>query len=156
MCTYAYKGACHLLLAFVNRDPHSLEQSMGGALNLIHASWCFLYSLHAKSSPLPMSHLWLVALTPLNYVLVLVLEVTLLFTPEKRSPFCVTVLGKFLGIDSQDRSDSKSNRLHVDIFQFCFHSFEVNSLDSSKMISKFLEVLNFNWLFLLLNQFICN
>ncbi len=35
------------------------------------------------------------------------------------------VLGKFLGIDGQDPSDSKSNRLHVHIFRFCIHSFEV-------------------------------
>ena len=44
------------------------------------------------------------------------------------------VPGKFLGIIvSQDPSDSKSNLLHVDIFRFCFHSFEkVYSLDSSK------------------------
>ena len=27
---------------------------------------------------------------------------------------------KFLGIVAQDPSDSKSNQLHVDIFQFCF------------------------------------
>ena len=27
---------------------------------------------------------------------------------------------KFLGIVGQDPSDSKSSRLHVDIFQFCF------------------------------------
>ena len=49
----------------------------------------------------------------------------------------------------QDPSDSKSNRLHVDhIFGFCFHSFEVYSIDSSQVIGKFLEVLNFNRLFL--------
>ena len=30
------------------------------------------------------------------------------------------VPGKFLGIGGQDPSDSKSNQLHVDIFQFCF------------------------------------
>ena len=47
-------------------------------------------------------------------------------------------------IVGQDRSDSKSNRLHVDIFQFYFHSFEVYSIDSSKMISNFSEVSNFN------------
>ena len=43
--------------------------------------------------------------------------------------------GKFLGIVGQDPSDSKSNRLHVDIFRFCFHSFEVYSIDFSRMIS---------------------
>ena len=31
------------------------------------------------------------------------------------------VPGKFLGIVSQDPSDSRSNRLHVDIFRFCFN-----------------------------------
>ena len=30
------------------------------------------------------------------------------------------VPGKYLGIVGQDLSDSKSNRLHVDIFRFCF------------------------------------
>ena len=56
----------------------------------------------------------------------------------------------------QDPSDSESNRLHVDIFRFCFHSFEVYSIDSSKMIGNFPEVSNFNRLFLKLNRFICN
>ena len=48
--------------------------------------------------------------------------------------------------------------LHVDIFRFwCFHSFEVySSIDSSKMIGKFPDALNFNRLFLELNRFICN
>ena len=47
------------------------------------------------------------------------------------------VPGKFLGIVGQDPSeDSSSNQLHVDIFRFCFHSFEVYSIDSSKMIGK--------------------
>ena len=32
---------------------------------------------------------------------------------------------KFLGIVGQDPSDSKSNWIHVDIFRFFFHSFEV-------------------------------
>ena len=55
------------------------------------------------------------------------------------------VPGKRLGIIGQEPSDSKSNRLHGDIFQFCcFHSFEVCSIDSSKMIDKFPEVLNFS------------
>ena len=53
------------------------------------------------------------------------------------------VPGKFLSIVSQDPSDSKPNRLHVDIFRFCFHSFEVCSIDSSKMMGKFPEVFNF-------------
>ena len=69
---------------------------------------------------------------------------------------CIQVLGKFLGINGQDPSDSKSNHLHVNIFHFCFHSFETDSTNSSKMISKFPKVLNFNRLFLKLNRFICN
>ena len=53
------------------------------------------------------------------------------------------------GIVGQDPSDSKSNWLHVDIFQFCFHSFEVySSIDSSKVIGNSAEVSNFNLLFL--------
>ena len=42
--------------------------------------------------------------------------------------------GKFLGIVGEDLSDPKSNRLHVHIFRFCFHSYEVYSLDSSKIV----------------------
>ena len=57
--------------------------------------------------------------------------------------------GKFFkGIDSQDPSDSKSNWLQVDIFRFCFHSFQMYSLDPSKTIGKFCEALNVNRLFL--------
>ena len=43
----------------------------------------------------------------------------------------------------QDPSDSKSKRLHVEIFRFCcFHSFEeVYSIDSSKMVGKSPQVL---------------
>jgi hypothetical protein len=55
--------------------------------------------------------------------------------------------GKFLGIVDQDPSDSKSNRLHVDIFRFCFHSFEIYSIDSSKMIDNSPKVPNFNRFF---------
>jgi hypothetical protein len=69
----------------------------------------------------------------------------------------IAVPGKFLGIVGQDPSDSKSIRLHVDIFRFCFHSFEAySSIDSSKMIGESPEVSNFNWSFLKLNRFICN
>ena len=66
------------------------------------------------------------------------------------------VPGKFLGIVSQDISDSKSNRLHVDIFRFCFHSIGIYSADSSRMLGNSLEVSNFNWFFFKLNRFICN
>ena len=62
----------------------------------------------------------------------------------------------FLGIVSQDPSDSKSNHFHVHIFQFFFHSVEIYSIDSSKMIGNPPEVSNFNRLFLKLNQFIYN
>ena len=66
------------------------------------------------------------------------------------------MLEKFLGKVNQDPSDSKSNRLHVNIFWFCFHSFEIYSIDSSKMINNFPEVSNFNQVVFKLNQFICN
>ena len=33
---------------------------------------------------------------------------------------CEAVSGKFLGIAGQDPSDTKSSRLHLDIFRFCF------------------------------------
>ena len=48
--------------------------------------------------------------------------------------------------------------LHAAILRFWhFHSFEVYSIDSSKMMGKFPEVsMNFNRLFLELNRFICN
>ena len=64
---------------------------------------------------------------------------------HRTSPLYSPVPGKFLGIVvGQDPSDSKSNWLHVDIVRFCcFHSFEVYSIDFSKMIGKFPEVLNF-------------
>ena len=66
------------------------------------------------------------------------------------------VPGKFLGIVSEDPTDSKSNRLHVDIFRVCVHSCEVYFIDSSKIIGNSPEVSNFNRLFLKLNWFICN
>jgi hypothetical protein len=81
--------------------------------------------------------------------------------PKVPNPFIYAfkwVPGKSSGIVGQDPSDSKSNRLHVDIFRLCFHSFEVYfSIDSSKTIGNTPEVSNFNrWLFLKLNRFICN
>ena len=54
------------------------------------------------------------------------------------------VPGKFLGIISQDPSDSKSSQLHVDIFLFCFTQFEVYFVYSSKMIGNSPEASNFN------------
>ena len=62
-------------------------------------------------------------------------------------------LGKFWGIVGRDPSDSKSSRLHVDILPFCFHSFDVYSIDSSKMVGNSPEVSHFNRLFLTLNWF---
>ena len=59
-------------------------------------------------------------------------------------------------IVGQDPSDSKSIRLHVDILRFGFHSSEIYSIDSSKMIDNPPEVSNFNRLYLKLNRFICN
>ena len=82
--------------------------------------------------------------------------VTVYMIVELRSPSLGEVRGKFLGMVGQDPSDSESNRLHVDIFWFCFRTSEVYSIDSSKMICKFPAVLNFNRLFLKLNRFICN
>jgi hypothetical protein len=54
--------------------------------------------------------------------------------------FMVTALGScvkqcpgsfWADVVGQDPSDSKSSRLNVDIFRFCFHSYEVYSIDSS-------------------------
>ena len=73
---------------------------------------------------------------------------------EEHISIVYTNARKFLGIVGQDPSDSKSNQLHVDIFWFCFNSFEVYSIDSSKMIGNSLEISNFNLLFLKLNWFI--
>ena len=64
--------------------------------------------------------------------------------------------GKFLGIVNQDPSDSKSNRLHIDIFRCYFYSFKIYYIDSSKMIGNSPEVSNFNRVFLKLSRFICN
>ena len=57
------------------------------------------------------------------------------------------VPGKFLGIVGQDPSDSKSNRLHIDIFHFALFIGSV-FIDSSKMIGNSPIVSNFN-------RFIC-
>ena len=61
---------------------------------------------------------------------------------------CEPLPGKFLGMVGQDPSDSKSSRLDIDIFRFCFHSFEVYSIESSKLMGNFFEALNSNWFFL--------
>ena len=96
-----------------------------------------------------------------------------------------SVWGRFLAIIGRCPTIFKSNRLHVNIFSFSFYeiggvlcgfllvfpiqpvymltSFGVFFMnmryipkDSSKMIGNFLEVLNFNRLFLKLNRFSCN
>ena len=54
----------------------------------------------------------------------------------------------FLGIVSQDPSDSKSNRLHVQHLPVSLSSSKTYSTKSSKTINKFPKVLNFNQLFL--------
>ena len=64
--------------------------------------------------------------------------------------------GEIFGIIGQDPSVSKSNQLHVDIFRFFFYLSQVYSIDSSRMMGNFPEVLNFNRLFLKLNRFVCN
>ena len=62
--------------------------------------------------------------------------------------------GRFLGIiTGWDPSVCKSNRLPLDILQFSFIKYPI---DSSIMIGNFLAVLKFNRLFLKLNRLICN
>ena len=63
---------------------------------------------------------------------------------------------RVLDIDGRDPSVSKSNQVHVDIYRFFFNYFEICSLNSSKMMGTFPEVLNFNHLFLKLARFSCN
>ena len=65
-----------------------------------------------------------------------------------------TMTGEIFGHNGWDPSICKSNRLHVDILRFSF--MELVYILSSKIIGNFHVVLNFNWLFLKLNQFICN
>ena len=59
------------------------------------------------------------------------------------------LVGKSNHLSNIYLSRTGNNRLHVDIFPFCFHSFEVlYSTDSSKMVGDSPEVLmNFNQLF---------
>ena len=65
-----------------------------------------------------------------------------------------SVRGVFLGLIGEDPSVSKSIPLHASdsllSIQGIFHT------DSSKMIGTFPKLVNFNWLFLKLNRFICN
>ena len=64
------------------------------------------------------------------------------------------VLEEIFGIFSQDTGVSKSNQLHVDIFQIFFINLRYNSIDSYKMISSFPKFLNFKPVILKLNRFI--
>ena len=65
--------------------------------------------------------------------------------------------GRFLGIIGLKPSVFKSDWLHVVIFWFLkTDSRYIPYIYMSKMISNFLEILNFNWLLLKLSQFICN
>ena len=64
--------------------------------------------------------------------------------------------GRFLGITGWDLGVCKSNRLHVHILWFSFIKIGIYSMISSRMIGNFPTILNFNWLFLKLNRFICN
>ena len=62
----------------------------------------------------------------------------------------------FFGIIDQNTSVSESNRLHVVILRFFLSEIEVYSIDFSKMIDTFPEVLFLNRFFLKLNRFICS
>ena len=68
---------------------------------------------------------------------------------------CITVIGRVLGITGGDPSVCKSDRLHVDILWIPLLN-PVYSINSSKLISNFPAVLNFNWLLLKSEWFICN
>ena len=65
------------------------------------------------------------------------------------------VAGRLLGITSRGPVVSKSKQWHFVIFQV-FLLIEGCFIDSSEMRGNFSEVLNFNWLILKLNWFICN
>ena len=64
--------------------------------------------------------------------------------------------GDILGHNRLISSVSKSNRLHTEIFLLLLKEIGVYSIDSSKMMGNFPEVLNFNQLNLKLDWFICN
>ena len=64
--------------------------------------------------------------------------------------------GRFLGTISWDPRVCKSNWLHADILRFSFIKLGISSIYSSKLIGNLPAVLDFNWLFLQLNRFICN
>jgi hypothetical protein len=77
-------------------------------------------------------------------------NITWLASPMLQRP------GRFLGIIGKYPTPSKSNHLHVDIFQNFLSWIGVHSLNSSQMIGNCPEVLNFNMIFLKLNWFVCN
>ena len=55
-----------------------------------------------------------------------------------------TIPGIILATINQDPGESKSNRLHVEIFRFFNLSIQACSTDSSKMMGNFPEVFNFS------------
>ena len=55
--------------------------------------------------------------------------------------------GEILGVIGQNPSASKSNRLNVVNLRVGFYWFEVNCIDTSRMIGNFPKVSNFNQLF---------
>ena len=64
---------------------------------------------------------------------------------------------RFLGTIGQNPSVSTSNRLHVVIVLLDFlYWLGVYSIDFPRMKRNFLEILNFKWLFLKFERFICN
>ena len=85
------------------------------------------------------------------------LSMQVLFTSSRVSEWRRPLPGKFLGIVGRDLSDSKSSWLHVDIIVFCFiHSNTPRmNIVSFKVTSNYLEVFNFDRLFLKLNRFMC-
>ena len=68
------------------------------------------------------------------------------------------VIGEIFGhnLTGWDPSVCKCNRLHVHILRFSFIKLGVYSTIYSIMIGIFPPVLNFAWLLLKLNRFICN
>jgi hypothetical protein len=129
-----------------SRSPHSLESTIG---QIPHGNYslkisddaisCFLFLVKQNSSktfrnkePFKLSPNNTFSMWPIH---------------------AVQCLGSFWAYSvGQAPSDSKPNRLHVDIFRICFYSFEVYSfIHSSKMVGNYPGVLNFNRLFLKLN-----
>jgi hypothetical protein len=89
-----------------------------------------------------------VALSGAHKTVTVCLGISTTATGSPSNSYSTPMPGKFLGIVvGQDPSDSKSNRLHVDIFRLCFRSLKVYSIASFDMIGKSPKVLKFNQLF---------